>query len=86
MHYFRVHPGQLDHRPAMPRAMGLSTVEAYVPRNLHEPRRRDFRRVTPPFPHRTSDTRRTENSDAQTGQGTARSGLDGPPAPDSPVT
>ncbi|WP_306874090.1 glycoside hydrolase family 35 protein [Streptosporangium brasiliense] len=45
MHYFRVHPGQWDHRLAMLRAMGLNTVETYVPWNLHEPRPGDFRRL-----------------------------------------
>ncbi|MEU1385674.1 MULTISPECIES: beta-galactosidase family protein [unclassified Nonomuraea] len=45
MHYFRVHPGQWRHRLAMLRAMGLNTVETYVPWNLHEPRRGEFRRM-----------------------------------------
>ncbi|WP_433323849.1 glycoside hydrolase family 35 protein [Spirillospora sp. CA-294931] len=37
VHYFRVHPGHWDHRLAMARAMGLNTIETYVPWNLHEP-------------------------------------------------
>ena len=46
MHYFRVHPDLWRHRLAMLRAMGLNTVETYVPWNLHEPRQGDFRRMT----------------------------------------
>ncbi|MFE9426607.1 beta-galactosidase family protein [Kitasatospora sp. NPDC006697] len=38
MHYFRVVPEQWDHRLSLLRAMGLNTVETYVPWNLHEPR------------------------------------------------
>ncbi|MBO0870238.1 MAG: beta-galactosidase [Micromonosporaceae bacterium] len=38
LHYFRVLPEQWGHRLAMLRAMGLNTVETYVPWNLHEPR------------------------------------------------
>ncbi|MDX6310620.1 MAG: beta-galactosidase [Streptomyces sp.] len=38
MHYFRTHPEQWPHRLRMLRAMGLNTVETYVPWNLHEPR------------------------------------------------
>ncbi|NUS01300.1 MAG: beta-galactosidase, partial [Nonomuraea sp.] len=45
LHYFRVRPEQWRHRLAMLRAMGLNTVETYVPWNLHEPRRGEFRRV-----------------------------------------
>ncbi|WP_431919562.1 glycoside hydrolase family 35 protein [Nonomuraea jabiensis] len=45
LHYFRVHPEQWQHRLAMVRAMGLNTVETYVPWNLHEPRPGDFRRL-----------------------------------------
>ncbi|WP_051970206.1 glycoside hydrolase family 35 protein [Kitasatospora azatica] len=37
LHYFRVVPEQWDHRLALLRAMGLNTVETYVPWNLHEP-------------------------------------------------
>jgi len=39
LHYFRVHPEQWRHRLRMLRAMGLNTVETYVPWNLHEPQR-----------------------------------------------
>jgi beta-galactosidase len=38
MHYFRVPPAAWDDRLAKARAMGLNTVETYVPWNLHEPR------------------------------------------------
>jgi beta-galactosidase len=38
LHYFRVLPAQWPHRLRMLRAMGLNTVETYVPWNLHEPR------------------------------------------------
>ncbi|MCQ4080084.1 beta-galactosidase [Streptomyces sp. RB6PN25] len=38
MHYFRVLPQQWPHRLRMLRAMGLNTVETYVPWNFHEPR------------------------------------------------
>ncbi|MEV6963384.1 beta-galactosidase family protein [Streptomyces sp. NPDC051207] len=38
LHYFRVLPEQWPHRLRMLRAMGLDTVETYVPWNLHEPR------------------------------------------------
>ncbi|MEV8564165.1 beta-galactosidase family protein [Streptomyces sp. NPDC051322] len=43
LHYFRVHEGQWEHRLRMLRALGLNTVETYVPWNLHEPREGDFR-------------------------------------------
>lgn len=42
LHYFRVHPDQWRHRLRMLRAMGLNTVETYVPWNLHEPRRGEY--------------------------------------------
>ncbi|NUW46097.1 glycoside hydrolase family 35 protein [Nonomuraea rhodomycinica] len=45
MHYFRVHPDQWSHRLAMIRAMGLNTVETYVPWNLHEARPGQYRRL-----------------------------------------
>ncbi|GAA1556646.1 beta-galactosidase [Actinomadura kijaniata] len=38
MHYFRTLPPQWPQRLAALRAMGLDTVETYVPWNLHEPR------------------------------------------------
>ncbi len=46
MHYFRVLPQQWPHRLRMLRAMGLDTVETYVPWNWHEPRRGRFERVS----------------------------------------
>lgn len=45
LHYFRVHEAQWEHRLSMLRAMGLNTVETYVPWNLHEPRPGEFRDV-----------------------------------------
>ncbi|KUL37689.1 beta-galactosidase [Streptomyces sp. NRRL F-4489] len=45
LHYFRVHEAQWGHRLALLRAMGLNCVETYVPWNLHEPRRGDYRDV-----------------------------------------
>ncbi|WP_280698231.1 beta-galactosidase [Kitasatospora sp. GP82] len=45
MHYFRTRPQQWPQRLAALRAMGLNTVETYVPWNLHEPRPGDFRRL-----------------------------------------
>ncbi|MER6947794.1 beta-galactosidase family protein [Nonomuraea sp. NPDC000554] len=45
LHYFRVHPDLWRHRLSMLRAMGLNTVETYVPWNLHEPRPGEFRRL-----------------------------------------
>ncbi|GHH43342.1 glycoside hydrolase family 35 protein [Streptomyces candidus] len=38
LHYFRVLPEQWPHRLRQLRALGLNTVETYVPWNLHEPR------------------------------------------------
>lgn len=38
LHYFRTRPEQWPQRLASLRAMGLNTVETYVPWNLHEPR------------------------------------------------
>ncbi|MDH6116788.1 beta-galactosidase [Kitasatospora sp. GAS204A] len=38
LHYFRVHPEQWAARLRLLRAMGLNTVETYLPWNLHEPR------------------------------------------------
>jgi beta-galactosidase len=38
LHYFRTLPEQWPHRLRMLRALGLNTVETYVPWNLHEPR------------------------------------------------
>lgn len=38
LHYFRVHPGQWADRLERVAAMGLNTVDTYVPWNFHEPR------------------------------------------------
>ncbi|HWG26397.1 beta-galactosidase family protein, partial [Actinospica sp.] len=38
IHYFRVQPQQWRERLTLLRAMGLDTIETYVPWNLHEPR------------------------------------------------
>ncbi|GAA3445848.1 beta-galactosidase [Planomonospora venezuelensis] len=45
LHYFRVRPEQWAHRLRTLRAMGLNTVETYVPWNLHEPRPGEMRRL-----------------------------------------
>ncbi|MFH8370924.1 beta-galactosidase family protein [Streptomyces sp. NPDC018031] len=37
LHYFRVHPEQWGDRLRKARALGLNTVETYVPWNLHQP-------------------------------------------------
>lgn len=42
MHYFRVHPDYWKDRLLKMRAMGLNTLETYVPWNLHEPHPEDF--------------------------------------------
>ncbi|MFI6122918.1 beta-galactosidase family protein [Streptomyces sp. NPDC051064] len=42
LHYFRVLPEQWPQRLRMMRAMGLDTVETYVPWNLHEPRPQEY--------------------------------------------
>lgn len=42
MHYFRTLPEQWPDRLGKLRAMGVDTVETYVPWNLHEPRRGEF--------------------------------------------
>ncbi|MFC4059943.1 beta-galactosidase family protein [Planomonospora corallina] len=44
-HYFRTRPEQWPHRLRTLRAMGLNTVETYVPWNLHEPRPGELRRL-----------------------------------------
>jgi len=38
LHYFRVHPDQWADRLRRVAAMGLNTVDTYVPWNFHEPR------------------------------------------------
>jgi len=45
MHYFRTRPEQWPQRLAALRAMGLNTVETYVPWNLHEPAEGRFERI-----------------------------------------
>ncbi|MFJ8045131.1 beta-galactosidase family protein [Kitasatospora sp. NPDC096147] len=45
VHYFRTRPEQWPARLAALRAMGLNTVETYVPWNLHEPRPGAFQRL-----------------------------------------
>ncbi|MFE0458450.1 beta-galactosidase family protein [Kitasatospora sp. NPDC058965] len=42
LHYFRVVPEYWEHRLGLLRAMGLNTVETYLPWNLHEPRPGEF--------------------------------------------
>ena len=37
LHYFRIFPEQWEDRLRKLQAMGLNTVETYVPWNLHEP-------------------------------------------------
>ena len=44
-HYFRTRPEQWPQRLAALRAMGLNTVETYIPWNLHEPSPGVFRRL-----------------------------------------
>ncbi|MCW5249645.1 glycoside hydrolase family 35 protein [Streptomyces sp. SHP 1-2] len=43
LHYFRVHPGQWADRLHRIAALGLNTVDTYVPWNFHEPRPGRFR-------------------------------------------
>jgi beta-galactosidase len=43
IHYFRVHPDQWAQRISMAKAMGLNTIETYVPWNQHAPQRGEFR-------------------------------------------
>ncbi|MER8183100.1 beta-galactosidase family protein [Kitasatospora sp. NPDC094015] len=45
VHYFRTRPEQWPQRLAALRAMGLNTVETYVPWNLHEPAEGRFERL-----------------------------------------
>ena len=42
LHYFRVHPGLWQDRLEKAVAMGLNTIETYVPWNLHEPHPGEF--------------------------------------------
>lgn len=43
LHYFRVHPGHWADRLRKARLMGLDAIDTYVPWNLHERRRGEFR-------------------------------------------
>ncbi|MFJ3039016.1 glycoside hydrolase family 35 protein [Streptomyces tendae] len=43
LHYFRVHPGQWADRLRRLAALGLNTVDTYVPWNFHEPTEGDVR-------------------------------------------
>ncbi len=43
IHYFRVPPAYWDDRLKKLKATGCNTVETYIPWNLHEPRRGEFR-------------------------------------------
>lgn len=47
VHYFRVPPLYWGDRLQKARAMGLNTVETYVPWNFHEPRRGEFDFASP---------------------------------------
>ena len=42
LHYFRVHPKLWDDRLDKAVAMGLNTIETYIPWNLHEPHRGEY--------------------------------------------
>lgn len=42
IHYFRIYPGGLDRRLALMKAFGLTTVQTYIPWNLHEPEKGQF--------------------------------------------
>lgn len=42
LHYFRVHPGLWRDRLEKAVAMGLNTIETYIPWNLHEPHRGEY--------------------------------------------
>lgn len=42
LHYFRVHPEHWRDRIRLAKAMGLNTIETYVPWNEHEPRSGEF--------------------------------------------
>lgn len=42
LHYFRIHPGLWDDRLDKAVAMGLNTIETYIPWNLHEPHRNEY--------------------------------------------
>ncbi|KAL0354541.1 UNVERIFIED_CONTAM: Beta-galactosidase 17 [Sesamum radiatum] len=42
LHYFRVHPEYWEDRLQRAKALGLNTIQTYVPWNLHEPRQGHF--------------------------------------------
>ena len=42
IHYFRIYPGGLERRLKYMKAFGLTTVQTYVPWNLHEPEKGKF--------------------------------------------
>lgn len=43
IHYFRIHPDDWYHSLYNLKALGFNTVETYLPWNLHEPKKGDFR-------------------------------------------
>lgn len=43
IHYFRIHPDDWYHSLYNLKALGFNTVETYIPWNLHEPKKGDFR-------------------------------------------
>lgn len=42
IHYFRIHPKYWEDRLLRVKALGLNTIQTYVPWNLHEPRQGEF--------------------------------------------
>ncbi|KAI5055584.1 hypothetical protein GOP47_0029105 [Adiantum capillus-veneris] len=42
VHYFRIHPKYWEDRLLRVKALGLNTIQTYVPWNLHEPRQGEF--------------------------------------------
>lgn len=42
IHYFRIHPQYWEDRLLRAKALGLNTIQTYVPWNLHEPRQGEF--------------------------------------------
>ncbi|MCO5584510.1 hypothetical protein L7F22_038438 [Adiantum nelumboides] len=42
VHYFRIHPKYWEDRLLRAKALGLNTIQTYVPWNLHEPRQGEF--------------------------------------------
>lgn len=43
IHYFRLHPDDWEHSLYNLKAMGFNTVETYIPWNMHEPHKDEFR-------------------------------------------